>query len=47
MNKNVLDIWFDLVLKAKCSTIMIFKAIFLCQECTCENRRTAFAVDIF
>ena len=30
--KNVLGIWFDLVLKVKYSTILIFKVIFLCQK---------------
>ena len=30
--KMALDIWFDLVLKVKYSTILIFKVIFLCQK---------------
>ena len=32
--KKVLDIWFDLVLKVKYSTILIFKVISLCQKST-------------
>ena len=31
-HKKVLGIWFDLVLKVKYSTILIFKVIFLCQK---------------
>jgi hypothetical protein len=31
-SKDVLRIWFDLVLKVKFNTILIFKVIFLCQK---------------
>ena len=31
-HKKVLGIWFDLELKVKYSTILIFKVIFLCQK---------------
>ena len=42
--KKVLSIWFDLVLKVKYSTILIFKVIFLCQK-SAESSRFFFSLN--
>jgi hypothetical protein len=57
VHKNVLGIWFDLVLKVKYSTILIFKVIFLCQKSAeslrfffieeYKNGRLTFIIEIF